>query len=66
MPARERAPKRLPCAAFFGYFPQRAQESDTSPFANSTINPNLNSKKHRLRRKRRRRCILLPYSAEIM
>ena len=28
MPARERAPKRLPCAAFFGYFLVRAQESD--------------------------------------
>ena len=41
MPARERAPKRLPCAAFFGYFLVRAQESDTSPFANSPINCNL-------------------------
>ena len=42
MPARERAPKRLPCAAFFGYFPQRTQESDTSPFASSPLNCNLN------------------------
>ena len=50
MLARERAPKRLPCAAFFGYFLVRAQESDTSPFANSSINCNLKwggKKKHR-------------------
>ena len=43
MPARERAPKRLPCAAFFGYFLVRAQESNTSPFAISTINCNFKS-----------------------
>ena len=45
MPARERVPKRLPYADFFGYFLVRRQESNILLLASSAININLQHEK---------------------